>query len=153
MELIRRNVSLAGKPMPVEEDLFNQSEVWADELFSIVPESWLDASFARAFKDHTSEFPITAFEVKNAYTEAERDARIADYKQREAVLDDLERRRRLAEFTICQICFGTGFMSGGFTEYAGRQYHGVVKSFNCCDYWERARTKREAHRTTKIERD
>jgi hypothetical protein len=153
MDLIRRNVTLAGKPMPVEEDLFNQSEVWAEELFEVVPEAWLDASFARAFKDHTSEFPITAFEVKNAYAEVEREARIAAYKQREAVMDDLDRKNRLAT-PVCPICRGTGFKEAAPREsYTGRSYSGVERSYNCCDYWEKRRTQTEANRSQKVERD
>lgn len=44
-----------------------RTKTWARLLFGIVPEEFLQESFDIAFDLHRSEFPVNAYEIKNAY--------------------------------------------------------------------------------------
>jgi hypothetical protein len=145
MKIVARTVSLASLPPLTVEELTVRSRDWADALFFSVPEERLRDAFDGAIKAHATTYPISFFEIKSAWVEIEREERIADYKRREAEMDDLDRKRRLAEFKVCPICHGTGFRDAGSREFAGRDYKGVERSYDCCDYWDRRRQKTRRH--------
>lgn len=44
-----------------------RAEVWSRLLFRIIPENRLQECFDRAFAGHDSAFPITAYDLKNAW--------------------------------------------------------------------------------------
>jgi hypothetical protein len=153
IKIIARTVSLANLPPLTVEELTVRSRDWADALFVSIPESRLWDAFNRALADHETTYPVSFFELKAAWINIEREERIAEYKRREAVMDDLDRKNRLAT-PVCPICRGTGFKEAAPREsYIGRTYSGVERSYNCCDYWEKRRTQTEANRSQKVERD
>lgn len=49
------------------EEKLERSEVWSRLLFRLVPESQLQLCFDRAFQDHKSAFPITAYDLKDTW--------------------------------------------------------------------------------------
>lgn len=67
METIIESISLANAPMLTERELGDRSRDWAKHLWNAVPENRLSDSFARAFQDHTTNFPLSAYEVKSAW--------------------------------------------------------------------------------------
>jgi hypothetical protein len=63
--------------------LGERAKNWMDVLEGVVPLGELDAAYRQAFKKHASNFPINAFDIKNAYNESvvEREAQkiVYDY--------------------------------------------------------------------------
>ncbi len=87
----------AQNPTDVEKAV--RAETWAENLFDIIPERRLDDVFRRAFKDHTSDFPVSAYDLKNAWQRI----RDEEYRNREKPVGG-----EPASAELCEKCFGTG---------------------------------------------
>jgi hypothetical protein len=152
MKILARTVSLANLPALTVEELTVRSRDWAEALFPSVREERLRDAFTRAIADHKTTFAISFYEIKTAWDAIAMDEKMAEYKRREVELDDLDRKRRLAEIRVCQVCHGSGFKDAGTREFAGRDYPQVTRSYGCCDYWERRRQNNERGRMDKIDK-
>jgi hypothetical protein len=67
VQIISKSISLANAPSLTREELIIRARDWAEILFQVVPENQLVQSLKRAFDDHDSSFPLTAYELKTAY--------------------------------------------------------------------------------------
>jgi len=117
---------------PTDEEIALRSQSWTRHLMGVVPEVELQRCFDRAFADHDSSFPVSAYDVKSAYDAILADERAAEAKRRE------ERRRQLDAMTtepkylICDHCYNSGFRQiRNPNDPDGRW---VVKC-NLCNYW------------------
>lgn len=63
---------LANRNM-VQSELHESSIVWRDVLFDIIPMHRLKPVMMRAIKNHTSSFPVNAFDLLNAFREIEQE--------------------------------------------------------------------------------
>lgn len=66
-QIVSKSVSLANAPSLTREELLIRSRDWAEELFQVVPENQLSQSLKRAFADHETAFPLSAYELKTGY--------------------------------------------------------------------------------------
>lgn len=71
MLLIKKTISLSNQPPLSEADLGERALDWLSELEAIVPVEQLQPSLSRAFKNHTSNFPINVFGILEAYKQIE----------------------------------------------------------------------------------
>lgn len=55
------------------EEQMQRANVWTDLLVDIVPENRLQDAFTRAFRTHTSPFPINAYDLKAAWEEIDKE--------------------------------------------------------------------------------
>lgn len=67
MEIVLKAVSLANAPMLTETEAGDRARDWMEALAGIVPANRLNDAYLRAFRDHTSAFPLSAYEVKIAW--------------------------------------------------------------------------------------
>ena len=67
----------------------------------IIPEGELQRSFDHAFKVHTGSFPVSAYDMKDAYLALIEIERKANLERQEAARKDAEPK--------CDLCFDTGF--------------------------------------------
>ena len=98
MEAILKTLSLANSPALTETELGQRSRDWAEVLSGVIPEHRINDAFNRAFRDHISNFPLTAYEVKTAYE------RIAEEEAANRPADDGKKHIE------CGRCFGTNFV-------------------------------------------
>ncbi len=127
--------------MPTAEEKATRSESWARSLMGIVPESELQRAFDRAFADHSSNFPISAYDIKDAHERILDDARTAAAKEQAEFMRKMEAERRLKDGFQCRHCFGCGWRE--VPDPTGAPYRGVVRC-NECNYWHFYRQNREA---------
>lgn len=102
----------------------------------VVPEAELQRSFDRAFAVHTSNFPVSAYDLKTAYDGivAEEKAAIeaAQQKEREERRKKLQALEIASKYPICDHCYNSGFRQiRNPNDPDGRW---VVKC-NLCNYW------------------
>jgi len=100
MYLIASDSYHASAQNPTDVELASRSETWTRLLFNIIPEKMLKACFDEAFKNHEGVFPVSAYELKDAW-QAVKD------RERERIIAS---RRALpdAAASACTHCFGTG---------------------------------------------
>lgn len=98
MRAILKTLSLANSPALTEAELGRRSRDWAEVLSGIMPEDRINDAFNRAFRDHVSNFPLTAYEVKTAWE------RIAEEEAANRPPDDGKKH------IDCGRCFGTGLV-------------------------------------------
>jgi hypothetical protein len=136
MRIVRRTLELSNQP-PLENDaLERRARIWSEDLFEIVPEARLKDAYSAAIASHNSGFPVTAYEIAEAFKQIAVAERKAARQQWEAEQTQIEMLGKLANYRECEYCFNSGFFSTTQTEPDGRRYSGVVKCRNC-DYWER----------------
>lgn len=99
-----------------------------------IPEQDLQKAFDRAFADHDTSFPVSAYDLKTAYERVIENERV-------------ENRRRMTQQSIqemalsssrnyweCEHCNGCGFRY--VDDPHGSLYRGVVRC-DRCEYWAR----------------
>jgi hypothetical protein len=91
---------------PTDEEKAVRAETWAENLFDLIPENRLDDTFRRAFKDHTSDFPVSAYDLKNAWQKM----KVEEFQSREQPVGG-----EPASAELCEKCYGTG-MSAVYDE-------------------------------------
>lgn len=116
-----------------------RAAIWSDALFGIVPEDMLGHAFQLAVRDHTSAFPVSAYEVKESYLRIK-----AELDRREKA--DMTKRLQAAEaaspdFHVCPHCCNSGFREVHPMDAWGMSYTGVVRCVTC-DYWDRRRNQK-----------
>lgn len=67
MRMVRLTLELANQPPLSAEALDERAAAWAEALFLTVPENRMRDAYDRAVRDHSSTFPINAFEIKIAW--------------------------------------------------------------------------------------
>jgi hypothetical protein len=97
--------------MPTDNEKAIRAEAWARALMGIIPEHALQQSFRVAFHKQASGFPVSAYDLKNAYEAIRNGA--ADQRQDAA-------KHTLAN---CPDCHGTGMK---YVDVNGTQ-SGMVK--------------------------
>lgn len=69
------------------------AEIWSRLLFPVIPEDRLQECFDIAFRNHTSPYPVNAYDLKAAWNTLPRpltQAEIEDAKMREGVRKSME---------------------------------------------------------------
>lgn len=112
---------------------------WAEVLFGIIPEADLIPAFQRAVKDHQSTFPVSAYEVKEAFKKVDSERRQEQAELQAKLIERAEKES--PNFNVCAQCFGAGFRRTFERDVWGTEHWGVVYC-NDCDYWERRRALR-----------
>jgi hypothetical protein len=103
--MVLKSISLANAPTLTPSEQGQRSKDWAEALFPKIPEAMLDQSFQRAVHDHKGGFPISAYEVLNAYELLIANPDVNRPPSAGALPEaESEVQRRLN----CQRCFGTG---------------------------------------------
>lgn len=93
--------------MPTDTEKAARVDAWARALMGIVPERDLQRSFDHAFRTHTSNFPVSAYDLKDAYF-----ALIEMERGENQVRRQLEEEsRRKTTDVQCSFCFDTGFQT------------------------------------------
>lgn len=112
---------------------------WTEELYKIIPESRLEATYELAKANHESEFPVNAFEFLKAYkiiqTEEVRRMRERHF----AAQAEGAAAYNSPHFKPCETCFGCGFKTE-VRRFEGIDVKGVTRCYGC-DYWERYKQK------------
>lgn len=102
----------------------------------VVPEAELQRSFDRAFADHTSNFPVSAYDLKVAYdaiiSEEKAAVEAAEHKKREELRKKLKAMETEAQYRICSSCLNSGFREVFNKDDPDGRW--VVKC-NQCNYW------------------
>lgn len=93
-----------------------------------VPEIELQKSFDRAFADHASNFPISAYDIKTGYESILRNAEVERDAARQKLIDDAVRIAVTSRFE-CPDCFNTGWRY--VADPQGSSYRGVVRCDRC----------------------
>lgn len=94
----------------------------------VIPEDQLEQAFNRAFREHTGNFPVSAYDLKAAY-EAEL-AETAAVKKREREIEHI--KEVSANRFECFACFNSGWRH--VLDSAGKS-QGVIRC-DKCKYWE-----------------
>jgi len=134
VKIISRAISLANAPSLTESEIMVRARDWADALFANVPEDRLIDAFRRAIADHTSTFPMSAYELKTAYEKIAEDERTAYARARQKDLEDLERQNLTANYRECPDCFSTGWKYVKRADPSGLIHDGVIRC-TLCNYW------------------
>jgi hypothetical protein len=77
--IVSESFELSGHT-PTDEEKASRAEVWAEHLFDLVPENYLERCFKRAFHAHAGNYIVTAYDIKDAYqamSEEEKAAAVA----------------------------------------------------------------------------
>lgn len=69
--MIKKTVSLSNQPPLSERDLGERALDWLDALEGTIPEDRIRDAFARALKNHSSSYPINAFDMLAAWKDIE----------------------------------------------------------------------------------
>lgn len=142
VKTVARCISLANAPALTDAELLIRARDWSEVLWQIIPEERLADAFNRAAKDHSGSFPISAYDIKNAFWELRKDEVKAQEQRRQREMQELEQRSIQPGFEPCPRCFSCGFRYVVKQEYNGREYSGVIKcDLPGCDHWERALAK------------
>jgi hypothetical protein len=102
MLIVSKAISLANSPALTELEIGERTRDWAEALSPDVPENWLQQSFRRAVHDHRGSFPLTCYEVLDAYKVLR--AEIPDEAPKGSLLASDEAARE------CRRCLGSGFV-------------------------------------------
>jgi hypothetical protein len=65
--MVLRTINLANAPALTETELGLRVKDWADFLWPHVPDERLQECFDRAAGDHDGSFPLSAYEIRNAW--------------------------------------------------------------------------------------
>lgn len=90
--------------MPTDEEKAVKCEAWSRALMGVIPENRLQETFNRAFVDHTSNFPVSAYDLKTAW---ERIVADTERKTKEAIEARALAPSSEAEL-LCRRCDGSG---------------------------------------------
>lgn len=102
MEIILKSVSLGNGPALTDDELTMRGVDWCEALEACVPEDRLRDAYLRAFKDHASGFPLSAYEVKIAWE------RVREEEAAAAVAGGGSGSGDAVEARDCQRCHGGG---------------------------------------------
>jgi hypothetical protein len=72
MLLVVNDACSASSQRPTLAEKMITADVWARLLFATIPESRLQDCFDLAFRNHTSTFPVNAYDLKNAWSQLSR---------------------------------------------------------------------------------
>jgi hypothetical protein len=67
MLIVSKAISLANSPALTEAEIGDRALDWYEALFPVVPEKYLQQAFQRAVHDHSGAFPLSCYEVINAF--------------------------------------------------------------------------------------
>jgi hypothetical protein len=98
--IVSKAISLANSPALTETEVRNRALDWYEVLFPIVPEQYLQQAFQRAVHDHTGAFPLSCYEVINAFK-----ALSGEIEIKRPSLPESDPARN-----DCRTCFGTGMV-------------------------------------------
>jgi len=85
---------------PTDAEKVHRAETWARVLYGIIPERHLAECFDRAFQNHKGNFPVSAYDLKTAWSEIK-----SEFRQTQ-----IAERRYLPEIaeSECERCYGSG---------------------------------------------
>lgn len=93
--------------MPTDNEKAARTEAWARALMGEIPEDELQSAFDWAFKNHTSNFPISAYDLKTAYQEIVENDKAVVEAERKRFMRDLEERDKITKRFECRSCFNS----------------------------------------------
>lgn len=94
----------------------------------IVPAADLDRTFKFTFRTHTSNFPISAYDLRNGYEQMLEAERLKREREHRDFMTKMEADRRLTQFHECE-CYNTGFRR--VPDPKGGPHMGVVRCDRC----------------------
>lgn len=102
LRMVLKSISLANSPTLTEEEQGDRTRDWAEVLYPIIPdENEARAAFQRAVHAHRGSFPLTCYEVIDAFRATAEEAAA----QPKAIATDAELEEKRLR---CLMCFGTG---------------------------------------------
>lgn len=117
---------------PTDEEKALRADSWCRVLMGVVPEGDLERSFRKAFEVHTSNFPVSAYDLKSGYEKLIEEERAAKEARHRELLREADERHRHTERFECKSCFNCGFRE--VPDPQGSNYRGRVKC-DRCEYW------------------
>ena len=114
---------------------------WADALFGLVPEELLMPSYQAAVREHRSAFPLSAYEVKEAYLKIDAELRREQAENQRRLIERAERES--PDYKECPSCFNCGFRRTFERDAWGQEHWGVVRCYDC-DYWQKRKERKMA---------
>jgi len=99
--------------MPTDTEKAARVDAWARALMGTIPELELQRSFDHAFRIHTGSFPVSAYDLKDAYIVLIEIERKENQERREKI-DEAMRKGEIK----CGVCYDSGFRTERVNGYS-----------------------------------